>query len=401
MVKDEVYAVVLILASLMMLGAAYIIGSEKYSNIEDAQKGDIVVFTGICVYSKGDFSVLTDGLETITVYESLIEGKIYTIQGKVVNKKRKSVYPLRITNGSTEELHLSSLSGVYWDDHSCYILTPQKVKLDRCLNAQKGAEIWAKGVIYGDTFYIISFEVGDFLAEPKDNFPYRVVGVVLDNRTPAIIWNGKEKIKAYLPYRFSLKLGDKVEILGIARLYSTLTLYVNSINDVKITGKAERKPIGEEEIGDIAYGSCQVIKAGRGLSLKCTDLKLYSYSARTGDIVEFEALRRERSLVCLNCSVKLPREKLENSICTPEHEGVIKIEGRISWIRIYKNGFGLANITNDKCWILLKLRKSLNLELKENQTITAFGIYTTYRGKPALGVHSRDDVCLENSCLDS
>ncbi|MBO8174087.1 MAG: hypothetical protein H0Z18_02385 [Thermococcus sp.] len=399
MVKKEIYAVVLTSVSLIMLSIVYVIGYGWHTNLESAQKGDIVVFTGLCVYSKGDFSVITDGLETVMVYKNLTRGEIYTVRGKLVSKQQKAMYPLEVTNGSIEALSLSYLSGVYWEDYGCYILTPQKIKLDRCLNTKKGTKIQAKGVFYGNIFYVLSFEGGDFLAEAKDNLPYRVVGVVIDNRTPTIIWDGKEKVRVYLPYKLSLKLGDKVKILGIARLYSTLTLYVGSADDVKIIGRAKRKPIGEERIGDIAYGSCQVIKAGRGLSLNCTDLKLYSYFARTGDIVEFEALRREGSLVCLDCSVKFPREKLENSICNPKQVGIIKIEGRVSWVKIYKNGFGLANITDGGCWILLKLRRSLNLELKENWTITAFGVYTTYRGKPALEVHSREDVCLENSCL--
>ncbi|NJE08209.1 hypothetical protein E3E31_06685 [Thermococcus sp. M39] len=401
MVKQKIYVMVVILASLIMLGAVYVIGHDEYTSLKSAQKGDTVVFTGLCVYSKGDFSVLTNGYETVMVYRNLTEGRIYTIRGKLTDKERRALYPLEIANGSAEELLISNLSGVYWVDYNCYILIPQKVKLNKCLNIQKGAEVNAKGVLYGNTFYILSFEVGDFLAEPKDGFPYRVVGVVINNGTPTVIWNGKEKVKVYLPYKFSLNLGDKVEILGIARLYSTLTLYVNSPDDVKLIGKAKRKPLGEENVGDIVYGSCQVVKSGRSLGLNCTDLKLYSFSARIGDIIKFEALRRERSLVCLNCSVKLPREKLENSICSPERAGIIKIEGKVSWVKIYKNGFGLANITNGDCWILLKLKKSLNLEFKENQTVTAFGVYTTYREKPALELLSGEDICLENSCLGS
>jgi DNA/RNA endonuclease YhcR with UshA esterase domain len=114
-----------------------------------------------------------------------------------------------------------------------------------------------------------------------------------------------------------------------------------------------------------------------------------------GDIIKFKALRRENSLYCLSCSIKIPRRSLENSICAPK-EGIIKVHGQVKEVKIYKNGFGLANITYRNCSILLKLRKSLNIAIAENQTITAFGYYTTYRGKPALEVQSREDICLEN-----
>ena len=401
MTRQKTYIIVVIMAILIMLIAIYVIGYEGYTSLENAQKGDIVVFTGLCVYSKGDFSILTNGYETVTIYRNLTKGIVYTIKGKLANRERKVLYPLEIAYGDTEKLRISNISGVYWVDHNCYILIPQKVKLNRCLNIQKGIKVNVRGVFYGNTFYVLGFEAGNFLTEPIDGLPYKVTGVVLDNETPAVVWNGREKIKVYLPYRFHLNLGDKVEILGIVRLYSTLTLYVNSQDDVKLIGKARKKPIGGESVGNIAYGSCQVIKSGRGLGLNCTNLRLYSFSARTGDIIKFEALRREGSLVCLNCSVILPRENLENSICSPERGGIVKIEGKVSWVKVYKNGFGLANITNNTCWILLKLKKSLNLELRENQTVTAFGIYTTYGEKPALEVYSREDVCLRNSCSGS
>jgi len=399
--RRETYIIVVIAATLIMLIAIYFIGRGGYTSLENAQKGDIVVFTGLCVYSKGDFSILTNGRETVAIYRNLTEGKVYTIKGKLAHEEKKILYPLEITDGNAEKLHISNISGVYWVDHNCYILIPQKVKLNRCLDIQKGIKVNVRGMFYGNTFYVLGFEAGNFLTEPIDGLPYKVTGVVLDNGTPTVIWNGREKIKVYLPYRFHLNLGDKVEILGIARLYSTLTLYVNSPEDVKLIGKARRRPIGKESVGDIAYGSCQVIKSGRGLSLDCTNLRLYSFPARTGDIIKFEALRREGSLVCLNCSVVLPRENLENSICNPKRGRIVKIEGKVSWVKVYKNGFGLANITNNTCWILLKLKKSLNLELRENQTVTAFGIYTTYREKPALEVYSREDVCLGNSCSGS
>ncbi|WP_144367994.1 hypothetical protein [Palaeococcus pacificus] len=188
-----------------------------------------------------------------------------------------------------------------------------------------------------------------------------------------------------------------MRILGIARLYSTLTIYVQSEEDVEILGDAPEKPLGGESIGEIAVGMCQVLKSSTYLKLNCTKLKLYNAKARTGDIIKFRALRRKNSLYCLNCIVVKKREALENSICQPQKEGIIKIEGNVSWIKIYKNGFGLANITNNNCWILLKLKKSLNLTLSQNQSIVAFGEFTTYRDMPALKIDEREDVCLKSS----
>jgi len=401
MVKKKVSTIVLIVITLIHLVFVYHIGHQSDISIDNAKKGDITVFTGLCVYSKGEFSIITNGIESVVVYKNLSEGKVYTVRGKLLNTAQKSIYPLEIKEGNSENLNLTSLSGTYWEDHNCYILTPQRVRLNRCLDIPKGIEIEAKGLFYGHTFYLFNYTAKRFLEKPKDGYPYLIVGTVIDNRTPSLLWTGREKVRVYLPYRMSLKLGDRVKVLGIAKLYSTLTLYVSSRKDIEIIGKAEKIPIGKERIGDIAYGTCQIIRAGRGLSLNCTHLKLYSYSARTGDVIRFEALRRENSLLCLNCSLELPREMLVNSICAPNRKGIIKIKGNISWVKIYKNGFGLANVTNNGCWILIKLRKSLNVELRVNHTIMAFGVYTEYRGMPALEIYSRGDLCLENFCSES
>ena len=401
MVKKEVSIVVLITIALISLIFVYYVGNRDDISIDTARKGDITVFTGLCVYSKGKFSIITNGIESVVIYKNLSEGKVYTVRGKLLDTVQKSIHPLETKEGDSGKLGLVSLSGAYWKDRNCYILTPQRVKLNECLDIPKGIEIEARGLFYGHTFYLLNYTAKGFLEKPRNGYPYLIVGTVIDNRTPSLLWTGNEKVKVYLPYRMSLKLGDRVKVLGIAKLYSTLTLYVSNRKDVEIIGKAEKISVGKERIGDITYGICQIIKAGKGLSLNCTHLKLYSCSARTGDVIRFEALRRENSLLCLNCSLELPRERLVNSICTPNREGIIKIKGNISWVRIYKNGFGLANITNNGCWILIKLGKSLNVRLRVNHTIMAFGVYTKYKGMPALEIYSGEDLCLENLCLES
>jgi len=223
-----------------------------------------------------------------------------------------------------------------------------------------------------------------------------VEGVVLYTGKKTVLWNGSEEIALYLPYGTELKPGQRVKVLGIVRFYSKLSLFVDSPEDVEALGTAVERPIDEARVGDIATGNCTVIGSGRSLKLNCTDLRLYGFSARTGDVIHFEALRRRSSLLCLNCTVVVPREELPNGLCSFSPEKFSKITGNISWVKVYRNGFGLANVTNGNCWVLLKLRKSLRISLSANETITAYGFFTTYRDMPAFEVESGDDLCSGN-----
>jgi len=135
---------------------------------------------------------------------------------------------------------------------------------------------------------------------------------------------------------------------------------------------------------------------GRSLSLNCTEMKLYGFSARVGDVVHFEALRRGSSLLCLNCTVSLPREELPNGICSFSPGKFARVSGNVSWVRVYRNGFGLANLTDGNCWVLLKLRKSLGVSVEVNETVTAYGFFTTYRDMPAFEMGSGEDLCSGN-----
>lgn len=400
MIKLTKLEIVLMAASLLSILLLYLIGGETTSPVplERAEKGNLVNFTGLCVYSQEGFSILYNGKETIAVYETLETDKSYKIIGKLLDESKHSVEALEINEAPHKVLNLESLQGTFWIDSSCYLLTPQKIKLSKCLNANKGEKVEIYGLFYGDKFHVVDYIPKGFLKTPVDRMPLKIKGVVIQNITPATIWNGSEEINVYLPYKTKLALGDEVEIVGIARLYSTLTIYVNSPRDVNVIGKAKTVPIGKERIGEIAHGVCQVTKASVSLSLNCTELKLYGFSANFGDIIEFHSIRRKNSLYCIKCMVKIPREELPNSICAPLPNTPLKIQGKVEWIKRYKNGFGLANVSNKNCWILLKLPKSLGISLEVNETITAFGFYTIYREKPAFEIPSRDDICLNGSC---
>jgi len=172
-----------------------------------------------------------------------------------------------------------------------------------------------------------------------------------------------------------------------------------TLNDVKVLGPAEEKPINLAQIGDIATGECLITRStSRYLKLNCTDLRLYGFHAKVGDTVRFDALRRKSSLLCLNCSVVEPREKLPNDICSFEDGSFARILGKVTWVKVYRNGFGIANVTNGTCSVLLKLPSRLGVSLTENESVTAYGFFTTYRGKPAFEVQSGEDLCSGKHC---
>lgn len=397
MVKLKKLEIVFIILSFLSLALLHYIGTEKITAItpNEAEKEDIAQFIGLCVYSKGDFSVLYNGTETIIIHKGLEPNKVYKVMGKTIESSKSTIDVFEVIEVSPELLPLETLNGTFWKGSACYLLLPERIKLNKCLNVSKGEIVKVDGLFYGKKFYVVRYAQEGFPKRPENNMPFVIKGVVLDNRNPSTIWNGSEEIKVYLPYKTELKIGDIVEITGIAKLYSTLTLYVEDNSDIKFLGKPNITEIGKENIGDIAYGVCQVTKSTRYLKLNCTSLKLYGFSAKLGDIVEFKAIRRKNSLYCIECRVKIPREKLSNSICQPLPNIPSKIHGRVSWIKTYANGFSIANITNGKCWILLKLPKSLGVSLHENLTITAFGFHSTYRGRPAFEIPSGDELCLE------
>ena len=387
MVSRKTLTVVL-LSSLIVVSLAL----SRYSPETDS-------FTGLCVYSSDSFSVLYNGSVSLAVREHLELGNVYRVEGRL----RKTSRGLWIDASSivlaNVTFPLERVEGAYWVTYYPQLLTPARVRLAYPLNVSKGELVRVYGLSYGGKFYPLRVEELGHSKEPRNGMPYPLEGVVLYGGNPATLWNGSEAFRVYLPHGLSLKPGQRVRVLGIVRLYSTITLYVDSAGEIRVLGYSEMKPLNLAGIGEIATGECLVIgRTSRYLRLDCTSLKLYGFSARVGDTVKFTALRRKSSLLCLNCTVLRPREELPNAICSFEEGNFARISGRVAWVKVYKNGFGIANITNGSCSILLKLPSRLGVSLVENETVTAYGSFTTYRGRPAFEVSSGDDICSGRHC---
>ncbi len=386
MVIMERSKIVLLVGSVIVLIALAKV-EPNYSDLDE--------FIGVCVYSSDSFSVLSDGSTSVGIYASLQEGMVYRVEGRMYNTSSG----LRIRHVRIERAEvtfpLSAVKGAYWVSSGYYILTPERVRLTAPLPIQKGELVEAEGIWYKNRFYPLGYSVLGFSERPRNGMPWRVEGTVIYGGTRPVLWNGSEEVVLYLPYGTEVEVGRRVRVVGIVRFYSRLSLIVDSPDDVLVVGHGERVPVSKASIGDIAVGNCTVIGVGRSLKLDCTGLKLSNFRARVGDRVYFEAVKRKSSLYCVDCRVIEPREHLPNEICSFSEGKFARISGRVEWVKVYKNGFGLANVTGDKCWVLLKLRKSLNVSLEVNQTVTTYGFFTTYRGMPAFEVPSGDDLCSE------
>ncbi|ASJ11528.1 hypothetical protein [Thermococcus thioreducens] len=384
MVTDRELKIVLLIGSVVVLIMMATI---------DAAPRDLDEFTGVCVYSSDSFSILSNGSTSVGVYSSLQEGVVYRVEGRMYNTSSG----LRIRHVRIERAEatfpLSAVKGAYWVSSGYYILTPDRVRLALPLSAEKGELVEVDGIWYRNGFYPVRHRVLGFPEEPRDGMPWRIDGTVIYGGTKAVIWNGSEEIVLYLPYGTKVEAGRRVRVVGIVRFYSRLSLIVDSPDDISFVGYGEKVPVSEASVGDIAFGNCTVVGAGRSLKLNCTELKLRNFKARVGDRIYFEAVRRRSSLYCIDCRVIESREEIPNGICSFSSGELARVFGRVKWVRVYKNGFGLANVTDGNCWVLIKLRKSLNVSLKVNQTVTAYGFFTTYRGMPAFEVPSGDDLC--------
>ena len=387
MVKKRLLMIVL-MSSLVFVSLAL----SRYSPEKDS-------FTGLCVYSSGSVSILYNGTTTLALGERLKVGEVYTVEGRLRKTERGLWMDVSSLTPANATFPLEGIEGAYWYSGGPVLLTPSRVRLACPLNVSKGSLVKLEGLTYGLKFYPLRVHELGYLKEPKNGMPYPLEGVVLYGGNPVTLWNGSEEFRVYLPHGLSLKPGLRVRVLGVARLYSTITLYVDSGDDLKVIGPAEEKPLKLAKTGEIAIGECLVLKGTtRYLKLNCTRMKLYGFSARTGDTVRFRALRRKSSLLCLDCSVVKPREELPNEICSFREGSFAKISGKVTWVKVYRNGFGLVNVTNGTCWVLLKIPSRLNISLVENESVTAYGFFTTYRGKPAFEIQSGDDVCSGKLC---
>ena len=347
-------------------------------------------FIGVCVYSSSSFSVLSNGSVDVGVPEKLKLGEVYRVYGRFYrNGERMKVTGIE---RAYPDFPLKEIEGYYWPARGCYLLTPERIKLGYCLSVPKGSRVLLRGIFHGSKFYPVDYTIEGFSSEFEDGLPVVVKGVVLYSGGRTVIWNGSTEIVLYLPYGVHMKPGEMVRVIGIARRYSKPSVLVDSEGDVVVVGEAKVRPIESAGIGEIGVGNCTVISKSRsGVRLDCSDKLLRGVDARVGDELGVEALVRKGSLLCISCTLIRPREDLPNSICGGK--SIVKIHGRVEWVKVYKNGFGLANVSNGGCWVLLKLRKSLNISVTSNGSITAYGEFTTYRGLPALEIRSGEDVC--------
>ncbi|WP_231855737.1 hypothetical protein [Thermococcus peptonophilus] len=355
-------------------------------------------FTGLCVYSSPGFSTLYNGNQSVAIGRSLEVGRVYTAYGRLRKTSRGLWMDVSSLQVSPPNFPLESIEGAYWTDRSPQLLTPERVYLASPINASKGELVLVKGLEYGKNFYPIEVHTRGLPASPKNGFPFVVEGVVLSTGRYISIWNGSEEFKVLKLRGVEVSPGQRVRVVGIVRVRDYIYLYPSESEDITLLGYSESKPLWNSSIGDIVETECLVLNSGSTLKLNCTDLRLYGFKARTGDLLHIRALRRKSSLLCLNCSIVQPREKLPNELCGYSPGNFAKISGTVTWVKRYRNGFGLANVTYGNCWVLLKLPTSLGVSVTSGENVTAYGFFTTYREKPAFEVRSGDDICSGSSC---
>ncbi|ASJ01100.1 hypothetical protein [Thermococcus gorgonarius] len=357
-------------------------------------------FIGVCVKSYDSFSVLFDGNRTVLIDRNLDEGKLYLLRGRLRNSENR----LWMDVSEVKALEvlprwLQRVKGSYWvRNGNPYLIAPEWIKLSKPLAIEKGSIVEVSGIFYNGVFHPVKIQNSKQpTKELKSGFPAEIRGVVLSVSSPAVLWNGTTKIYLYLPYGTKLKLGEMVKVLGIVKITSRINVYVDSKEDVNHLGYPNPVGINGSKTGDLVRGICKVTKPMKsGLRLNCTELRLLGFSARTGDETEILALNTGSTLKCIDCRISRPRESLPNSLCSFREGETAKIRGRVSWVRRYSNGFSLANITSESCWVLLKLPKSLGVDVNTREVVTAYGTFVTYRGMPALQPWSGDDVCSGN-----
>ncbi|AEC51624.1 hypothetical protein PNA2_0708 [Pyrococcus sp. NA2] len=219
------------------LAFVFLFLSNVLSNVEpkdilEAKEGDLVEFSGVCGYSSGDFSIITNGKISIPVYTGLEVGRIYRIVGVYRNR---GIKPRIVENGSLE---LETIRGAYWFDYAPSLLTPKRVYLKYPLaNVSPGEIVEAKGVFFGSKFLVVSYRKLGRIREPRDGFPFEFSGRVVKGGNPAYVeWN-KARIKVYLKDNQTLKTGVLVKILGISKVYGKkIIIYAYNVTVVSDEG---------------------------------------------------------------------------------------------------------------------------------------------------------------------
>ncbi|CAB49095.1 hypothetical protein [Pyrococcus abyssi] len=217
--------------SLVFLLLSNLLSSVEPKDILDASEGDLVEFSGVCGYSSGDFSILTDGKMSIPVYAPLKVGKVYKVIGVYRNG---GIKPREITNGSVE---LETIVGAYWFDYAPSILTPRRVYLKYPINASPGDIVEVKGAFFGSKLVPVSYKKLGHIEEPKDGYPLEIEGRVVKGGNPSYVkWRGRT-IKVYLKDNASLETGSFVNVLGIVRVYGNkITMYAYNVTVIEHEG---------------------------------------------------------------------------------------------------------------------------------------------------------------------
>ncbi len=354
--------------------------------LPDGQRWD--EYTGLCVKSGDSYSVLFNGSSTVLVPKKLSTGKVYTVRGRLERDKGGLKMEIReVKIGG--RLRLQTLKGAYWEERGWYVfVNGSKLRLSGPLNATPADVVEIAGLYYNNVFYPVKLISKEKPGEPRDGLPWRLRGVVLSSKR---IWNGSESITVYPPYGTHLNPGDLVEVTGIVLMRSRLTVYARTVRKI---GTAPEVPMEVSRTGEIGYGRCLVLRGGsRGIRLNCTRLILYGAKARTGDVIDVRALNRGSSMVCLECRLLRNRRDMPNSICEWKKGDLVRIQGEVVWIKIYGNGFGLANVSRSNCSILVKIPSSFDFHPSRGETITVYGTFCLYRGKKAIEPADRNDLC--------
>lgn len=395
MVKTGLLSAVLLVGALLSVAAMYAVTPGEAGSS---------TFVGVCVKTGEGYAILFNGTSTILVPKPLETGKVYAVEGEIEERNglQRISGRYRIREARSAPFPTETLQGAYWiRKGKPYLLTPDWVELSRPLDAPKGSRVKASGLRYGSKFYPVEYSVIENASgEFDDGMPAKIRGVVLGHfgsKNRIVVWNGSERLYVYLPYGQTVSVGKAVEILGRVSITSRINVYVDSRGDVRVRGYPTSVPINESSTGEIGEGTCTVVRVEKsGLSLDCTDLKLKGVQARAGDVLRVKALNTGSYLRCIQCGIVKDRKELPNGICNPAKGRFSRIQGKVEWVKTYRNGFGIANVTNGPCWVLLKLPKSLGVSLSEGERVTAYGFFTTYRGERAFEVGSGDDVCSGN-----
>ncbi|AFK21861.1 hypothetical protein [Pyrococcus sp. ST04] len=374
-IRDVIY----LLLSIVFLGLALIVSNQEPTKLSDASEGSLVEFVGVCAYSSGDFSILTDGQVSVPVYSYLEPGKVYRVVGIY---RGKGIKPREIREGTLE---LEEYIGAYWVDYYPSILTPKKIKLRFGLqNVTPGDIVKVRGVFFGSRLVPVEYEKLGRLREPRDGFPFNFTGVVLYGGNPALMLWENRSVRVYLRDNKTLTPGHRVSVLGITRVSgSRITVYASNFS---ILGIADEM---------IVSGGCRISEVlDDRVKVECLDMPLSNVTGRVGDIVEFKALKRFRDYLCLSCNVT-QRATMENMICHPEIGKVGRVSGVVEEASM-KRGSLLIKVSKNGCKVLVKIREQLNV--KPGDKLDAFGVFSTYYSNPVLIVQGREDICVNSSC---